>query len=133
MAVGRGWKGQINIGRGYQEKWKIGPCNGLCQLFMCSDVLYYVKRVPVCWKSKAQRSVTLSSTEAEWIALSEATKEIIFVVHLLESLGIKVNPIYPATPCQSIPLQTSLHLAMPSPAIKHDPPPQFHSPILPHY
>ena len=51
----------------------------------------YVKGVPVCWKSKAQRSVTLSSTEAEWIALSEATKEIIFVLQLLESLGIKVN------------------------------------------
>ena len=51
----------------------------------------YVKGVPVCWKSKAQRSVTLSSTEAEWIALSEATKEIIFVLQLLESLEIKVN------------------------------------------
>ena len=38
-----------------------------------------------------QRSVTLSSTEAEWIALSEAAKEIIFVLQLLESLGIKVN------------------------------------------
>ena len=45
----------------------------------------------MCWKSKAQRSVTLSSTEAEWIALSEVTKEIIFVLQLLESLGIKVN------------------------------------------
>ena len=45
----------------------------------------------MCWKSKAQRSVTLSSTEAEWIALSEAVKEIIFVLQLLESLGIKVN------------------------------------------
>ncbi len=51
----------------------------------------YMKGVPVCCKSKAQRSVTLSSTEAEWIALSEATKEIIFVLQLLESLGIKVN------------------------------------------
>ena len=51
----------------------------------------YVKGVPVCWKSKAQRSVTLSSTEAEWIALSEAVKEIIFVLQLLESLKIEVN------------------------------------------
>ena len=45
----------------------------------------------MCWKSKAQCSVTLSSTEYEWIALSEVTKEIIFVLQLLESLGIKVN------------------------------------------
>ena len=33
----------------------------------------------------------LSSTEAEWITLSEATKEIIFVLQLVESLGIKIN------------------------------------------
>ena len=43
------------------------------------------------WKSKAPCSVTLSSAEAEWITLSEATKEIICVLQLLESLGIKVN------------------------------------------
>ena len=51
----------------------------------------YVDGVPMCWKSKAQRGVRLSSTEAEWIALSEAAKEIIFVLQLLKSLGIKVN------------------------------------------
>ena len=42
----------------------------------------YVKGVPVCWKSKAKGSVTLSSTEADWIALSEAKKEIILVLQL---------------------------------------------------
>ena len=51
----------------------------------------YVKRVPVRWKSKAQRSVTLSSTEAKWIALLESTKEIIFVLQLPKSLEIKVK------------------------------------------
>ena len=56
-----------------------------------SGYVLYVKGVSVCWKSKTQRSVTLSSTEAEWIALLEATKEIVFVLQLLESLEIKVN------------------------------------------
>ena len=51
----------------------------------------YVKRVPVCGKSKAQHSVTLSSTEAKWITLSEATKEIMIVLQLLKSLEIRVN------------------------------------------
>ena len=36
----------------------------------------------------------------------------------------------PATPCQSTPLQASLPLTMPSPAIKHDPPIN-HSPCHP--
>ena len=56
-----------------------------------SGYILYVKNVPVCWCSKAQRAVTLSSSEAEWYALSEATKEIIFVLQLLESIHIKVR------------------------------------------
>ena len=39
-----------------------------------------IKGVPVAWRSKGQRSVTLSSSEAEWIALSEAVKEIMFIL-----------------------------------------------------
>ena len=51
-----------------------------------SGYIIYVHGVPVCWKSKAQRCVTLSSCEAEWIALSEAVKDIIFLIRLLESM-----------------------------------------------
>ena len=47
--------------------------------------------VPICWKSKAQQSVTLSSTEAEWVALSEAIKEVIFLINLLGSMRINVQ------------------------------------------
>jgi hypothetical protein len=39
-------------------------------------------------KSKACRSVTLSSTEAEYYALSEVTKEVIFAKPVLETMGI---------------------------------------------
>lgn len=56
-----------------------------------SGFILYVKGVPISWRSKAQRSVTLSSSEAEWVALSEAVKEIMFVVQLLESMKIKVK------------------------------------------
>jgi hypothetical protein len=42
----------------------------------------------IAWKSKAGNSVTLSSTEAEYIALSEITKEIMFVKQVLETMGI---------------------------------------------
>ena len=47
--------------------------------------------VPIIWKSKSQRSITLSSLEAEYVALSEAAKEIKFVYQLLLSIGIKVK------------------------------------------
>jgi len=50
-----------------------------------------MKEVPIYWRSKAQQSVTLSSSEAEWIALSEAVKENMFVLQLLEIMKIKVK------------------------------------------
>jgi len=46
---------------------------------------------PISWKSKGQTSVTLSSSEAELMALSEATKEIRFMYELLTLMGIKVK------------------------------------------
>ena len=50
----------------------------------------YVRGVPLCLRSKAQKTITLSSAEAEWIALSEATKELMFVLQLLKAMKINV-------------------------------------------
>ena len=47
--------------------------------------------VPVCWRSKAQKGVTLSSSEAEYVAMSEAVKEIRFIYYLLRDIGIEVD------------------------------------------
>jgi hypothetical protein len=46
-------------------------------------VLYFC-RAPNAWKSKAGKSVTFSSTEAEYYPTSEIAKEVIFAKHLLE-------------------------------------------------
>jgi hypothetical protein len=43
------------------------------------------------WKSKASRSVTLSSAEAEYVALSEVTKESMFVKQAIETMGIIIR------------------------------------------
>jgi hypothetical protein len=32
--------------------------------------------VPICWRSKAQKGVTLSSSEAKYVAMSEVVKDI---------------------------------------------------------
>ena len=51
----------------------------------------FLMGVLISWKSQMQRSVTLSSSEAEFVALSETAKEIKFVVQVLLSIGIDVQ------------------------------------------
>jgi hypothetical protein len=52
--------------------------------------IVYFMVVPISWKSKTQSHVTLSSTESEYVALSEMVKEIQFIEQIVESLGMKV-------------------------------------------
>jgi hypothetical protein len=47
--------------------------------------------VPVCWRSKAQRRVTLSSSEAEYAVISEAVKQLKFIYYLLREIEIEFN------------------------------------------
>ena len=51
----------------------------------------FVLGCPVCWRSRAQKSVSLSSAESEWYALSEAAKEVKFIAQLLMSMDIPVQ------------------------------------------
>ena len=53
--------------------------------------IIYLLGVPICWRSKSQNVISLSSAEAELYALSEASKEIKFIAQVLLSLGIKVK------------------------------------------
>ena len=45
----------------------------------------------VSWKSCGQKNVTLSSTEAEYVAISKLCAELLFVRMILEFLGGNVN------------------------------------------
>ena len=45
----------------------------------------------ISWKSKSGKSVTLSLTEAEYFACSEAAKEVMFIKNVLETMGIEVK------------------------------------------
>jgi hypothetical protein len=53
--------------------------------------IVYLQNVPVCWRSKAQRGVALSSSKAEYVAMSEAVKEIRFIYFILKDIGIEVE------------------------------------------
>ena len=45
---------------------------------------------PISWKSKSNRCVTLSSTEAEYYAASEAAKELLFISNLITNIDEKL-------------------------------------------
>jgi hypothetical protein len=53
-------------------------------------IVYYCG-VPVSWKGKGMKSVVLSTTEAEYIAVSEVVKEISFLIQLLQGMNIEVQ------------------------------------------
>jgi len=53
--------------------------------------IIYLLDAPICWRSKGQISVALSSTEAEYIAISEAVKEVKFIYYLLTDIHVKVK------------------------------------------
>ena len=53
--------------------------------------IIYLLSVPICWRSKSQKGVTLLSTEAKYVVISGAVKQIKFIYFLLSDFHIKVN------------------------------------------
>jgi hypothetical protein len=79
------------------ETWKIEGCT---DSDWCGDkdtrksVTAYemwVNEVLIDWKSRLQRTVALSSTEAECVALCEVCQEILYIRQLIESMGMNVK------------------------------------------
>ena len=53
--------------------------------------IIYFCDIPVAWESKSMKSVVLSTTEAEYVAVSEVVKEIKFLYQMLRSMEIKFH------------------------------------------
>ena len=53
-------------------------------------VIYFCG-ILIAWRSKGMKSVVLSTTEAEYMALSEVVKELKFIVQLLQTMNITVE------------------------------------------
>jgi hypothetical protein len=71
-------------------KWNIVDCAGDKEdCHSVSGYVIFILDVPM-WKLKSQKSVPFSSSKAEYFALSEAAKDVKFIVMVLQSLGIKV-------------------------------------------
>ena len=48
---------------------------------------------PISWTSRTQKTITLSSTEAEYMALSDCSRQVVWVHTLLGELGYALKPI----------------------------------------
>ena len=57
---------------------------------------------PILWSSKLQTEITLSATEAEYVALSQAMREVLPLMDLMRELGhiLKINTSKPDFFCQ---------------------------------
>jgi len=53
--------------------------------------IVYLLNVLICWLSKAQRNVTLSISESEYVAISETVKKIKFIYFLLKGIHAEVK------------------------------------------
>ena len=53
--------------------------------------IIYLCGIPIAWRSKRMKSVVLSTTEAEYMALSEVVKELQFIVQLLQTMNVEVE------------------------------------------
>ena len=51
-----------------------------------SGFIFYSMGVPISWRSKTQKGVTLSSPEIKYVAISELVKEIKYTLQVLETL-----------------------------------------------
>ena len=78
----------------------------------------YLFNCLVSWKSRAMRTHALSSTEAEYIAVSEVLCEILFIRQVLEFMGVKIE--YPIViHCDNIGAIFLAHNAKVSSRTKH--------------
>jgi hypothetical protein len=57
-----------------------------------SGVLLKMNGCAVAWSSRRQKSVAMSSTEAEYVALSEGVKEVLWLRQMLKELGHEQGP-----------------------------------------
>jgi hypothetical protein len=82
------------------------PANGLWKLEVYSDsdwagdpdnrrsvgcYIIFLNGVPIAWRARSQKVVSLSSSEAEFYACAEAVREIPFIAQILLFMGIPIE------------------------------------------
>ena len=96
-------RGTLNVGLVYERDTTGGQlCIGYVDSDYAGDLdkrrsttgyVFTLTRAPVCWRCTLQSTVALSTTEAEYMAVTEAVKEAIWLRGLLEELGISQRSV----------------------------------------
>jgi hypothetical protein len=56
-----------------------------------SGFTIFLQGAPILWRSQTQKKVSLSKSKGEYYAVSEAAKEIKFVIQVMESIGLQIK------------------------------------------
>lgn len=59
----------------------------------CTGYIFNMANGAISWKSARQKTVALSSTEAEYMALSETIQEAAWLIQLSKEMGMIINPL----------------------------------------
>jgi len=84
---------------GQSEPYILGYCNSNWRgdiIGRKSTSVYYFlfRRSPISWASQLQKTVALSSCEAEYMALKEAIKEYLYLISVIKQLNIVNKEIF---------------------------------------
>lgn len=94
-------KGSIDVGITYTANGD-NTLRGYCDSDYAGDIdsrrstsgyIFMLNEGAISWSSKLQKTVALSTTEAEYIALAESTKQSLWLGQLLTDLGLVSDPI----------------------------------------
>lgn len=66
-----------------------------------SGYAFMMASSPISWEARKQRTVALSTTESEYMAICEATRESIYLKGLLLSIDFSINCMSLSIDCQS--------------------------------
>ena len=92
-------KGTVNYGLQYSRDAR-EECVGFCDADWAGDTndrksvsgyLFQLNGCSVCWRSKKQPCIALSTAEAEYIALSAAVQEALWMEQLLIDLNVNIK------------------------------------------
>ena len=88
----------LDVGLAFEQDESLDQCIvGYCDSDYAGDLdkqrsttsyLFTLAKTPVSWKSTLQSTVALSTTKAEYMAITEAVKEAIWLHGLLKDLGV---------------------------------------------
>ena len=88
----------LDVGLAFEQDESLGKCMvGYCDFDYAGDLdkrrsttgyLFTSAKALVSWKSTLQSTVALSTTKAEYVAITEAVKEAIWLHGLLKDLGV---------------------------------------------